>query len=103
MALLSLTLTTVAADWPRLRGPTCDGKSTETGLLKLRSIFKVVSGGQTGADIGAIEAAIYCKLDWGGWIPKGRKSENGRIPAKSFGADGTATSVTQALALVAEL
>lgn len=45
-------------------------------------ITKIVSGGQTGADQGGLEAALYCELAYGGWIPKGRKAENGKIPAK---------------------
>lgn len=45
-------------------------------------ITKIVSGGQTGADRGALEAAIYCDLPHGGWCPKGRKAEDGIIPDK---------------------
>ena len=45
-------------------------------------ISKIVSGGQTGADRGGLEAAIYCELPHGGWCPKGRKAEDGGIPAK---------------------
>jgi hypothetical protein len=45
-------------------------------------IIKIVSGGQTGADQGGLDAAIYCSIPHGGWCPKGRKSENGIIPAK---------------------
>ena len=47
----------------------------------LMSITKIVSGGQTGADRGGLDAAIHCKLDYGGWIPKGRKAEKGiKVP-----------------------
>ena len=45
-------------------------------------IIKIVSGGQTGADSGGIEAAIHCNLPHGGWCPKGRLAEDGKIPAK---------------------
>ncbi len=45
-------------------------------------ITKIVSGGQTGADRGGLEAAIYCSIPHGGWCPKGRKAEDGRIPSK---------------------
>jgi hypothetical protein len=45
-------------------------------------IVKIVSGGQTGADQGGLNAAIACGVDHGGWCPKGRRSENGRIPLK---------------------
>jgi hypothetical protein len=40
-------------------------------------IAKIVNGGQTGADQGALEAALYCDFPYGGWIPKSRKSEKG--------------------------
>ena len=45
-------------------------------------ITKIVSGGQTGVDQAGLEAAIYCKIPHGGWCPKGRKSEYGKIPSK---------------------
>lgn len=45
-------------------------------------ITKIVSGGQTGADRGGLDAALYCEVPHGGWCPKGRKAEDGVIPAK---------------------
>ena len=44
--------------------------------------LKVVSGGQTGVDQGALEAAIELGLDHGGWCPRGRLSEAGPIPTR---------------------
>lgn len=43
-------------------------------------LTKIVSGGQTGADQGALEAAISLGIPHGGWCPLGRISETGRIP-----------------------
>lgn len=43
-------------------------------------IEKIVSGGQTGVDRGALDAAIDSGFPCGGWCPAGRKSEDGRIP-----------------------
>jgi len=43
-------------------------------------ITKIISGGQTGADRGGLDAAIYCKIHHSGWCPKGRRSEDGAIP-----------------------
>lgn len=40
----------------------------------------IVSGGQTGADRGALDAAIHLGLDYGGWAPAGFRAEDGRIP-----------------------
>jgi len=45
-------------------------------------IVKLVSGGQTGVDCGALDAALEIGLPCGGWCPKGRRSEDGRIPGK---------------------
>jgi hypothetical protein len=42
-------------------------------------IRKIISGGQTGADSGALEFAIWHKIPHGGWCPKGRLCENGTI------------------------
>ena len=43
-------------------------------------IEKIVSGGQTGADRAALDAAIELGIPHGGWIPKGRKTEDGTLP-----------------------
>ncbi len=45
-------------------------------------ITKIISGGQTGADRGGLNAAIHYGLAHGGWCPKGRKAEDGIIPSK---------------------
>jgi hypothetical protein len=41
---------------------------------------RVVSGGQTGADRAALEAARAAGFEAGGWVPKGRWAEDGKIP-----------------------
>ncbi len=43
-------------------------------------ISKIVSGGQTGADRAALDFAIQHDIPHGGWIPKGRKTEDGPLP-----------------------
>jgi len=45
-------------------------------------INKLISGGQTGADRAALDVAIELGTPHGGWIPKGRKTEDGRLPDK---------------------
>ncbi len=45
-------------------------------------ITKIISGGQTGADAAALDAAIELNIPHGGWIPKGRKTETGPLPDK---------------------
>ena len=43
-------------------------------------IRKIISGGQTGVDLAAIDSALAFGLDWGGFVPKGRRNESGVIP-----------------------
>jgi hypothetical protein len=45
-------------------------------------IKKIISGGQTGADRSALDFAIDNNIPHGGWIPKGRITEGGRLPEK---------------------
>lgn len=45
-------------------------------------VSKIVSGGQTGVDRGAIEAALELHFPYGGLIPKGRMAEDGIVPEK---------------------
>ena len=47
------------------------------------AITRIVSGGQTGADIAGLDAAIYTGTEHGGFCPKGRKQEQRKtIPEK---------------------
>lgn len=43
--------------------------------------MRIISGGQTGVDRGALDAAIAHGIPHGGACPLGRKAEDGRIPA----------------------
>ena len=45
-------------------------------------LTKIISGGQTGADRAALDVAIALDIPHGGWIPKGRKTEDGILPDK---------------------
>ena len=42
--------------------------------------IKIISGGQTGVDRGALEAALELGLEAGGWCPPNKQAEDGKIP-----------------------
>ena len=43
-------------------------------------VVRIVSGGQTGADRGGLDAAVALGIEQGGWCPAGRRAEDGTIP-----------------------
>lgn len=43
---------------------------------------KIVSGGQTGVDRAALDVAMALNIPCGGWCPRGRRAEDGRIPQR---------------------
>jgi len=49
---------------------------------RVPSGFRIVSGGQTGADQAALDWAIARGVGHGGWCPKGRRAERGSIDPK---------------------
>jgi len=57
------------------------GNRRKPEMMK-KIVERVVSGGQTGADRAALDFAIERGLKHGGWCPKGRRAEDGRIPSR---------------------
>lgn len=45
-------------------------------------IERIISGGQTGADRGGLDAAIELGIEHGGTCPKGRTAEDGIVPLR---------------------
>jgi hypothetical protein len=43
---------------------------------------RIVSGGQTGVDRAALDVALHLGIPHGGWCPRGRRAEDGTIPAQ---------------------
>lgn len=50
--------------------------------IEVRVLKEIVSGGQTGADIAGVDAAIDAGFEYGGWLPKGRKTESGPLDVR---------------------
>jgi hypothetical protein len=53
---------------------------------------KIISGGQTGVDRAALDFAIRHDITYGGFVPKDRWAEDGRIPDRYEGVVETETS-----------
>jgi len=45
-------------------------------------LLRIVSGGQTGVDRGALDVALDLDVECGGWCPAGRLAEDGMIPER---------------------
>ncbi|MEZ6132529.1 MAG: putative molybdenum carrier protein [Planctomycetaceae bacterium] len=45
-----------------------------------QQLHQIISGGQTGVDRAALDAAAELGMVTGGWCPRGRRAEDGRIP-----------------------
>jgi hypothetical protein len=54
-----------------------NSRKKERLAIELR---KIISGGQTGVDRGALDAALAFEVECGGWCPAGRLAEDGTIP-----------------------
>ena len=61
--------------------PVTFGRLSERAVAIATMISRIISGGQTGVDRGALDFAIARGIAHGGFCPKGRRSESGRIPA----------------------
>jgi len=53
-----------------------------SSALDLVRPIKIISGGQTGADRGGLDAAIELGIEHGGWCPPGRDAEDGYVPSR---------------------
>ena len=45
-------------------------------------LLRIISGGQTGVDRAALDAALNVGVSCGGWCPAGRRAEDGVIPLR---------------------
>jgi hypothetical protein len=49
-------------------------------MTPVAHVVRIVSGGQTGADRGGLDAALALGIEHGGWCPAGRVAEDGQVP-----------------------
>jgi len=49
------------------------------------TVAKIISGGQTGVDRAGLDVALELGLAIGGWVPRGRRAEDGVVPSKYSG------------------
>ena len=52
------------------------------GVRARPTLSKIVSGGQTGVDRAALDVALRLGIPCGGWCPRGRRAEDGEVPAR---------------------
>lgn len=45
------------------------------------TLYRIISGGQTGADRAALDAALERGFPCGGWCPPGRQADDGPLPS----------------------
>src|SRR5437899_3195627 len=57
-------------------------KAREQTGISHQEFLKIISGGQTGVDRGALDAALALQVECGGWCPAGRLAEDGTIPKR---------------------
>jgi hypothetical protein len=50
--------------------------------IRLMPFARIISGGQTGVDRGALDAALDVHFPCGGWCPAERIAEDGAVPAR---------------------
>lgn len=53
--------------------------------------MKIISGGQTGADRAGLDGARELGLEYGGSVPRGRRTEDGKLSLKYSGMRETAS------------
>ena len=54
--------------------------SSKVLAFDYQGLTKIISGGQVGADLGALHAAKELQCPTGGWAPRGWRTQNGPFP-----------------------
>lgn len=67
---------------PEVPGQPSEVTQPPTSVSVRRPLERIVSGGQTGVDRAALDVALRLGIPHGGWCPRGRWAEDGRIPER---------------------
>ena len=59
----------------------------------MSATWTIISGGETGVDRAALDVARALGLPYGGFIPKGRRTEDGTLPDEYVGMTETESSI----------
>lgn len=62
--------------------PSRPPRATEAAGAGRPAVRKIIAGGQTGVDRAALDAAMACGIEAGGWCPRARIAEDGLIPRR---------------------
>jgi hypothetical protein len=60
----------------------CQQDEVEASVKEKLKLQKIISGGQTGVDRATLDVGLELGIPIGGYCPKGRRSEDGTIPAQ---------------------
>ncbi len=75
-------MTDGAAPWPPATTRAAEQSDAQSNDRNTKRIVDlIVSGGQTGVDRAALDVALAAGIKSGGWIPRGRRAEDGPLPA----------------------
>lgn len=76
-----ITQSSLVPRLPATLGFLIQNRQIQGDQVRMTDIEKIISGGQTGVDRAALDVALELGVPCGGWCPKHRRAEDGRIPA----------------------
>jgi hypothetical protein len=75
-------IASILSETMNVLGFCCQQDEVEGGVKEELKLMRIISGGQTGVDRAALDVGLELGIPIGGYCPKGRRSEDGTIPAQ---------------------